>query len=54
MWGETLLILAALFLISHVVLDVRSAYQHVRHPQDLGLSIVSLAVLIGHLVFDFL
>lgn len=52
--GDWLLLLAALFLISHVALDVRSLYRNVRHPQDLAWSVITLAVLVGHLAFDFL
>ena len=52
-WGLVLVIAAAAFLVAHLVLDLRSLSKAVRHPNDLRLTLVTIAVLGAHITLDF-
>ena len=52
--SEWLLVLAGAFLLAHILMDVRSVYRSVRHPEDLAWTAATLAVLAGHLIMDYI
>lgn len=49
--GTVLLMLAIVFTIGHAISDVVLGVKHARHPKDTTLTFVSLAFLLGHVIF---
>jgi hypothetical protein len=54
-WGLTdgLLVLAGVFLVAHLLADVRSMALAVHHPKDLLWTTATLVALVGHLILDY-
>ena len=48
-----LVALVLLFLVLHLVLDMRMLLHSVRHPQDALLTVATIVVLLVHLVLDY-
>ena len=49
--GTALLMLAVTFTVGHAISDVVIAAKHMIHPRDMLLTYVSLAFLMGHVIF---
>ncbi|KKL79246.1 hypothetical protein LCGC14_2016790 [marine sediment metagenome] len=52
--GTIVAVLALVFLIGHVVLDMRALVHNVRHPKDMALTIATMVFLGGHLILDWI
>ena len=48
-----LVTLVLVFLVLHLVLDMRMLVNSIRHPQDMLLTVATIIVLLVHLVLDY-
>lgn len=53
-WSLILVILAVVFLVGHILLDVRTIAKTVAHPRDFYWTAATLFALGGHLILDFI
>ncbi len=53
-WSQILVALAVIFLVGHLLLDLRTIGSTLRHPKDLALTLLTVGFLVGHIVLDFI
>lgn len=51
---DGLMLLAIVFVVAHLIADLRSMVLTIRHPKDGIWTALTLAALMGHLAFDYL